>query len=161
MASSLTFFDVAVFLLSKLSACWSFMSISWLVLELWQLLLITDWPEIGISEIPPSKFCPVFEDWGELDIPKLARMFLIKCYWILQNDIVAYPKVSEIFKILRPRFCQSFSFIFKKSLLKKLKQPKLEVFKWHFLTKKTHKNSVHKKLVNLELLNYADTLYML
>ena len=39
------------------------------------------WPEIWKSEIPPSKFCPISGDWGELWIPNLAWMSLIECYW--------------------------------------------------------------------------------
>ena len=79
------FFDVVLFLLSNLVTCRSFMSISSLVLELWQFSFIRDWPEIRKSEIPPSEFCPISGDWGELWVPKLARMSLRECYWILQN----------------------------------------------------------------------------
>ena len=32
------------------------------------------------SEITPSEFCAISEDWGELRIPNLAQMFLIRCY---------------------------------------------------------------------------------
>ena len=42
--------------------------------------LIRDGPEIQISEILLSEFCPVSEDWWELAIPTLAEIFLIKCY---------------------------------------------------------------------------------
>ena len=46
MTSTSIFFDVVLFLLSSLVTDPSFMSISSLVLELWQLsLLIRDWPE--------------------------------------------------------------------------------------------------------------------
>ena len=48
------FFDVVLFLLSGLVTGPSFMSISSLTLELWQLSFIVDWPEIWISEITPS-----------------------------------------------------------------------------------------------------------
>ena len=48
-----TFF---LFLLSSLVTGRSFMSISSLVLELWQFSFIRDWPEIRKSEIPPSDF---------------------------------------------------------------------------------------------------------
>ena len=56
MTSSSHFFDVALFLLSSLVTGSSFMSISSLVLELWQFSFIRDWPEIRKSEIPPSEF---------------------------------------------------------------------------------------------------------
>ena len=72
------FFDVVLLLLS------SFMSISSLVLELWQSSFITDRPEIQKSEVPRSGFCPISEDWDKLRIPNLTQI-LIKCYWILQN----------------------------------------------------------------------------
>ena len=52
-------------LLSSLVTDPSFMSISSLVLELWQFSFIRDWPEIRKSEIPPSVFCPIIEDWDE------------------------------------------------------------------------------------------------
>ena len=68
------FFDVVLFLLSSLVTDPSFMLISSLVLELWQFSFIRDWPEIRKSEIPPSEFCPISGDWGELWIPNLARM---------------------------------------------------------------------------------------
>ena len=73
------FFDVILFFLSSLVTGPSFMSISSLVLELWQFTFIRDWPEILKSEIPPSEFCLISGDWGELGIPTLAWVFLIKC----------------------------------------------------------------------------------
>ena len=56
--------QVVLFLLSSLVT--GFMSISSLVLELWQSSFIRDWPEIRKSEIPPCEFCPISGDWGEL-----------------------------------------------------------------------------------------------
>ena len=75
------FFEIAVFLLPRLVAGPSLMSISLLVLELWQFFFIRDWPEIWKSEILPSELCPIFDDWGELGIPNLAWMSLMKCFW--------------------------------------------------------------------------------
>ena len=69
-----------------------------LVLELWQFSFMRDWPEIRKSEIPPSEFCPISGDWGELWIPNLAQMSLIKCYWMLQNARVTAFTVSELLK---------------------------------------------------------------
>ena len=91
MTSTSNFFDVVLFLLSSLVTGPSFMSISSLVLELWQFSFIRDWPEIRKSEIPPSEFCPISGDWGELGIPNLARMSLIKCYWMMENVRVTVP----------------------------------------------------------------------
>ena len=79
------FFNFAVFFLSNLVTRPNFMSISGLVLELWQFSFIKDWPETWKSEIPPSEFFPISGDWRELRIPNLAQMCLIKCYCMLQN----------------------------------------------------------------------------
>ena len=56
---------VAVFLLSGLVTGPSLMSISLLVLELWQFSFMRDWREIQKLEISPSTFCPISGDWGE------------------------------------------------------------------------------------------------
>ena len=68
------FFDVVLFLLSILVTGPSFMSISSLVLELWQFFFRRDWPGIQKSEIPPSEFSPVSEDWVTFWTPNIARM---------------------------------------------------------------------------------------
>ena len=96
MKSSPIFFDLVSFLLSSLVTDPSFMSISSLVLELWQLLLIRNLPEIRKSEKSPSEFCPISGDWDEWRIPNLARTFLIKCYWILRNTRVTAFTISEL-----------------------------------------------------------------
>ena len=98
MTSSSNFFEFFLFLLSILVTGPSFMSMSSLVLELWQFSFIKDWPEIRKSEIPPSEFCLISGDWGKLGIPNLARRFLMKCYWILQNARVTAFTVSELFR---------------------------------------------------------------
>ena len=98
MTSTSNFFDVVLFLLSSLVTGPSFMSISSLVLKLWQFSFIRDWPEIRKSEIHPSEFCPISGDWDKLWIPNLARMSLIKCYWMLQNARVTAFTVSELLK---------------------------------------------------------------
>ena len=95
MTSTSNFFVVDLFLLSTLVAGLSFMSISSLVLELWQFPFIRDWPEIRKSEISPSEFCPISVDWDELSLPNLAQMFLIECYWVLQNSRVTTFSVFE------------------------------------------------------------------
>ena len=76
----------------------SFMSISPLVLELKKFSFIKDWPEIRKSKIPPSKFFSVPGNWGKLGIPKLARMSLIKFYWMLQNARVTASTVSVLLR---------------------------------------------------------------
>ena len=94
MTLTSTFFDVVLFLLSSLVTGRSFMSISSLVLELWQFSFIRDWPEIRKLEIPPSEFCPKSGDW----VPNLARMSLIECYWMLQNSRFAAFTVLELLR---------------------------------------------------------------
>ena len=98
MTLSLNFFDVVLFLLSSLVTGPSFMSISSLVLELWQCSCIRDWPEIRKSEIPLSEFRTISREWGELGIPHLARMSLIKCYSMLQIVRVTAFTISELLR---------------------------------------------------------------
>ena len=93
----INFFDV-LFLLSSLFTAPSFMSISSLVLELWQFSCIRDWPEIRKSEITPSEFCQISGDWGKLGILNVARMLLMKCYWMLQNARVTAFTISELLR---------------------------------------------------------------
>ena len=85
MKSSSHFFDIVLFLLSRLVSGLSFMSVSSLVLELWQFTFIRDWSEIQKSEIPPSEFYPISVDSGKLGIPNLVQMSLMKFYYMLQN----------------------------------------------------------------------------
>ena len=97
MKSSSNSFDLALFLLWSLVTAPSFVSISSLVLKLSQFSFIRDWPEIRKSEIPPSEFWPNLET-RELDIPNLARMSLMKCYWMLKNVRVTAFTVSEFLR---------------------------------------------------------------
>ena len=89
MTSLSIFFCVVLFFLSSLLTGSSFMSISSLALELWQFSSIRDWPDIRKSELPPSEFCPISGDWGELWILNLKRMSLIQCYSILRISRVS------------------------------------------------------------------------
>ena len=98
MAPSTNLFDVILFLLPSLVTGPSFISVSSLVLELWQFSFIRDWPEIQKSEIPSSEFCPISGDWGKLWIPNLARISLIECYWMLQNSSVTALTVFELLR---------------------------------------------------------------
>ena len=92
------FFDADLFLSSSLATGLRFMSISWLVLELWQILFIKNWTEVLELGILPSEFRPISGDWGKLEIPNLALIFLIKSYWILQNAIVTALTISELLR---------------------------------------------------------------
>ena len=94
MTSSSSFFNVVSLLPSSLVTGSSFMSISSLVLELWQFSFIRDWPEIQKLEIPPSKFWPI----SELGMPNLTRLYLEKWYWMLQNIRVTAFTVSELLR---------------------------------------------------------------
>ena len=96
MKSTSKFFDVVLFLLSSLVTGPRFMSISSLVLELWQFLFIRHWPEIWKSEIPTSEFFSISGDWGELWISNLARMSLIECYRMLQSSRVTAFAIFEL-----------------------------------------------------------------
>ena len=40
----------------------------------------------------------MFIDWGELGIPNLAQMFLIKFYWMLQNVRIRVFTVTELLR---------------------------------------------------------------
>ena len=97
MASLSNVFDFILFFLSSLVTGPSLMSVSSLVLELWQFSFVRDWPEIWKSEIPPSEF-PISIDWGKLRIPNLERMSLIKYYWRLQNTRVTAFTISELLR---------------------------------------------------------------
>ena len=105
------------FWLSSLVTGPSFMSISSLVLELWQFSFLRDWPEIWKLEIPPSEFFPISEDWGKLWIPNFARMSVIECYWMLQNCRVTAFTVFELLrenqlKVKAFQFCSSSLLIY-------------------------------------------------
>ena len=95
MKSSSKFYWRVLFLLSSLVTGLNFMRKLSSVLELWQCFL-RNWPEIRKSEIAPSEFCPIFGDWDKLRIPNMARMFLMKCYYMLQNVRVPASTVSEL-----------------------------------------------------------------
>ena len=85
MTLSSNVLEVVLFLLSSLVTGPSFMSISSLVLELWQFYFIRDWPEIRKSKIPPTGFWLISRDGVKLWMPNYGRMFLIEYYWMLQH----------------------------------------------------------------------------
>ena len=74
------------FLLSSLVTGPSFMSRSPLVLELWQLYLITDWPGIWKLKIPRLAFAQYLKNYQKLGIPNLARMSLTTCFLIASKS---------------------------------------------------------------------------
>ena len=95
---NVNFLDVVLFLLSILVTGPSFMSISSLVVELWQFSFIADWRGIRKLEIPRSEFCLISRDWGELWIPNFAKMSLTESYWMLQNFRVTAFTVFELLR---------------------------------------------------------------
>ena len=92
------FFNFVLFFLSKLFPGRSFMSISLLVLELWQLSFRSIWPETLKLEISRPEFCPISDDWSKLERPNFAQMFLINCYWMLLNVTVTAFNVFELLR---------------------------------------------------------------
>ena len=96
MKSSSNFLNV--FLLSNLVTSTSFMSISLLVLELWQFSFLKDWSEIWKSQVSWSEFCQILEGWDNLGIRNLAWTSLTKCYWMLQNSRITALTVSELLR---------------------------------------------------------------
>ena len=62
------------------------------------IYFVRDWPEIQKLKIPPSEFCPISGDWGRLEIPNLVGMFLMKCYWMLQNARVTAFRISDLLR---------------------------------------------------------------
>ena len=85
-----------MFLLPSLVTVSSFMTISLLVLELWQFPIIKDWSEIRKWELPMPAFFPISGNRGKLGILNLAWMFLIKCYWKLVLFLSCYGKIGLI-----------------------------------------------------------------
>ena len=65
----------------------SFMSISWLILELWQFSCIKDWSEIPKSEIPLSALCPISGNWRELGIPNALKCqgYNFYRFWVIKR----------------------------------------------------------------------------
>ena len=97
MTSSSIFSDVVLILLSSLVAASSYMSISLLVLELWIFFYkrLNRNPEIRNT---PVWVLPIIWKPGELGVPNLARMFLIKCSYMMQNAKVTAFTVIAILR---------------------------------------------------------------
>ena len=101
------FFDLFFFLFSILVTGPSFMSISSLVLDLWQFSFIREWPEIRKSEIPLPEFCSISGDWSELWILTLSQMSLMECYWMVRNSRFTTFTVLELLRV-RVRLARHF-----------------------------------------------------
>ena len=91
-----TLFDPALYPLSNLVTGPCFLSISSLVLELWQFYFLRDWAEIRKSDTSPSEFCPISGGLNKLEIQNFARVFLIKCNKMVQNARITAFTVSEL-----------------------------------------------------------------
>ena len=99
MTSAYKYFDVILFLKSSLVIAPSFMSISSLVLELWQFSFKRDCPEIRKLGIPPSELPNIWR-LGRVMNTKFGMIEdrIIKCYWTLQNFKIT---VFTVFDLLR------------------------------------------------------------
>ena len=62
------------------------------------IFFVRDCPEIWKLEIPLYEFYPISVDPGELGIPNLKQVSLIKCYSILQNARITAFTVSELLR---------------------------------------------------------------
>ena len=83
----------------------SFISISLPVLELSQFSFIKDWPEIWKLEIPSFEYCLISRYWGKVGIAHLVWIFLITCYWMMQNVKIT---VFAVVKLLREKHRNSW-----------------------------------------------------
>ena len=90
----MNFVNLAVVFISSLVSGPGLLWISSLVLELWQFLLIKDWPEIRQLKITLSVFFAISENWGTLGIPNLA---------LLSNKKITNKKLLNAAK------CQGYS----------------------------------------------------
>ena len=62
------------------------------------IFFMRDWLEIWRLKIPPPEFFLISGDWGELGVPYLAHMSLIKGYCMLQNARVTAFTISELLR---------------------------------------------------------------
>ena len=97
MTSLSIFFDVNLFLLWSLGTSPSFMSVSSLVLELWQFTFIRDWPENQKSVIPPWvlpiwRLGRVRDTKFGTDVPiemllnaAKCQGYIFYCFWVIKG----------------------------------------------------------------------------
>ena len=140
------YFKVFFFLLC-LTIGPSFMSISSLVLELWQFFFIRDLirnPQLGNTHFWEL---PISGDWGNLGILKLAQMFLIIYYWMLQNTRnTDFNPYNGIFNFIHWFYLWS---ICEKNIKNELKEVffKLNVYDYATIYKSETSN-IHKYLMD-------------
>ena len=85
MTPSSIFFDLVVFLLSRLINGQSFIIISLMVLELSQFLFIKDWPEIRKSETIPSECYPIPGEWCKLSYAAKCQVYSFYRFRVIQG----------------------------------------------------------------------------
>ena len=101
MKSSSNVFKVAVFLLSCLVTSKFPVNIKTGsgVIKIFVYKVLTRNPETGNSPVSlPSDFSAISGDCGKLGTPNLAKMYLIKCYSMLQNARITTFTVSELLR---------------------------------------------------------------
>ena len=115
MKSSSNFFEVILFLLSSLVTVLGFMSISSLVLGLWQFSVLRDWPEILKWKIPPfvnfpdiwrlewvrdSKFSTNVSDEVLLNVAKFPG-YSFYSFWLIKGKTTetGYQKICNSYTI--------------------------------------------------------------
>ena len=93
-------FDVPLFPLSNLVTCPSYISISSLVLGLWQFSVFNflQWAQNPEIRNTPVWFLPNTWRLRRVRVSDLARMSLIKNYWKLQNARVTVFIISELLR---------------------------------------------------------------
>ena len=100
MKSSSNIFEVALFLLSSLVTCPSFMSTSILVLELRQFWFIRDWSEILKLDIwtweqfIDTKFCKSVSHEKLLNVLKLSRLQLLP--FLKTKNVIFCVRVNNL-----------------------------------------------------------------
>ena len=102
MTSLRKHFEIVLFILSSLVTSPSFMSISPLVMELWQFFLKGIDQKSGNQKYPRLIFAQS-ADWGKLGITKLARISLTKWYWMLENARIT----SFMLEIFWEQLCET------------------------------------------------------
>ena len=122
MTSMLQFSDITSF------SCFvtgpRFMSMSLLVLQLWQFSFMKDWPEIQKPEKTSSEFRPTSGDRDELGIPNFAQISLMKvkeCCKMREPQLLPFLSyIREINMVgvklpptqIRVKICQEFTLVF-------------------------------------------------
>ena len=144
MTSSSNFLDMVLFLLSSLVTGPSFMSISSLVLELWQFTFIRDWPENQKSVIPPWvlpniwRLGRVRDTKFGTDVPiemllnaAKCQGYIFYCFWVIKGKPTGKRiKDGGGGKIITAPPLPDFFFFFNNQLLADLLQSKMKNKGW-------------------------------